>query len=111
MTDAFCPECRNDLDDVPSPKPPAQQGRGNTRSVIGEAFHVWHAVKFGIIAVGIFLVAIVQAIDGNYSLAIALGGSAAVIALAETIRRLVIRAKRAKQNRTIEMADEIREEK
>jgi len=92
-SDAFCPECRNDLDDVASPKLPPQNGKA-TRGAVSEAFHIWHATKFGMVAVTLVVGAILAAIDGEPSFAIGLILAAVAVGLLEAIRRSIRGTKR-----------------
>src|SRR5262245_47204861 len=88
MTDAFCPVCRNDLDEVPSPKQLPRSGNA-TRRVVGEGFRVWHAMKLGMVAVGLVVGAIIAAIDGEPSFAIGLILAAVAVGLLEGMRRYI----------------------
>jgi hypothetical protein len=91
MADAFCPECRNDLEEPPSPETSAR-ARQATRNPVVEAAEWWHTVKAGAVTLGI-----VVAVAIEYpSVAIAVGASVAVIVVAEAVRRR-LRAKRLLQ--------------
>jgi hypothetical protein len=97
MVDAFCPECRNDLGEAPSSEPPAR-GPSATRRVVAELFDVWHLVKIGILLVVVLLFAVLELMDGKPSPAITLGACVVFVAVAESLRRSLRRAKRAEQD-------------
>ena len=80
VVDAFCPECRNDLDEAPAPEQPAFT-RPARRGIVGNAFEAWHWVQLGAVLIGLVLLAVAELMDGKPTLAFVVGAAVAGVTL------------------------------
>ena len=72
VIDAFCPECREDLDEAPVLETPRSPG-SIRHNLLFQTFEVWHSVKIGALILGLLVMAVIELLNRKPTIAIGIG--------------------------------------